>query len=112
LLEAHSLEIAIFTQKERIRRRDKLSLFEVGKVDHICVIVVDLQKIVHVPIIVNWLDFVLCSPLLLPLLDQRNDFKVEETDVVDIFEERFYVVACKFIDFGEEMFSHFYVRLD
>lgn len=107
LLGAHTLQIAILTNKEGIGWGYKLCLLEIGKINHINIIIINLQQVVYIPLVKYRLNFILNPPLIFPSIDQKNYLKVQETNIVDILKQWFDITACKLINFRQKMLTHF-----
>lgn len=105
LLRTHRSKIAIFGEKKRIGRRNKLCFFEVSNVYEVSVVVGHFQQIVF-PFFQQYWFTIIGSPLFFPFADQPDDLKVEETNIVNVLEQSFEGVASKLVYFAQEMLPH------
>ena len=55
LLAAHPLDIPIFREEEGVGGRNELGFLEVGEVNNVCIVVVDLEEVVRIVVVKNWL---------------------------------------------------------
>jgi hypothetical protein len=93
LFARHALQVAILGQEEGVGRRYELGLLEIGQIYHVCIVVADLEQVVRASLVEDWLGVSLNPPLFLPLLYSVDYFKIEEADIIDVFEECLGLVA-------------------